>query len=217
MSTAENSKLYTFGEELTNCITHGVGAGLSIAALVLLIVRAACHAPAGHTGSCVVGFTIFGSTLILLYMMSTLYHAMLPPGARHVFKILDHSAIYVLIAGTYTAFCLSILRGPIGWTLFGLIWGLAAIGITFDAVYNCRLKWLSLPLYLFMGWLVVIAIKPLLVLLPAISLKFLVWGGVLYTVGAVFFVMKRKWMHAIWHLFVLAGSILHFFAVYFAI
>ncbi len=217
MSAAEQLDEYSFGEELTNSISHGIGALLSIAALVLLIVRAACHAPAGGTAACVVGFTIFGVTLVILYTMSTLYHSMLPRAARFVFKILDHSAIYLLIAGTYTAFCLSILRGPMGWTLFGLIWGLAALGITMDSVYACRLTWLSIPLYLVMGWLVIIALRPLLAAIPPLSLKFLVLGGIAYTVGTVFFIIDKKWLHAVWHFFVLAGSILHFFSVYFAV
>lgn len=217
MSTAEQADEYTLGEELVHSISHGIGTLLSIAALVLLIVRAATHAPDGATAPCVVGFTIFGATLIVLYTMSTLYHSMLPRPARRVFKILDHSAIYLLIAGTYTAFCLSILRGPMGWTLFGLIWGLAVFGVTMDSVYDCRLTWLSVPLYLLMGWLVVIAIGPLLAVIPPLSLKFLVAGGIAYTVGAVFFIIDTKWLHAVWHFFVLAGSILHFFAVFYAL
>lgn len=217
MADTKLEKFYTFGEELTNCISHGIGTMLSISALVLLIIRAAVHAPAGHTGACVVGFTIFGVTLVLLYSMSTLYHAMLPDGARKVFRILDHTSIYALIAGTYTAFCLSILRGGWGWSLFGVIWGLAVLGITLDAVFACRLKKFSLVLYLLMGWLMVIAIRPLLAVIPPISMKFLVWGGILYTAGAVFFVIRKKWMHTVWHFFVLTGSILHFFAVYFVI
>ena len=208
---------YSFAEELVNSISHGIGALLSTAALVLLIVRAATHAPVGRTGSCVVGFTIFGVALLILYLMSTLYHSMLPRKARHVFKILDHSAIYILIAGTYTAFCLSILYGAMGWTLFGLIWGLAALGVTLDSVFDCRLKWVSLPLYILMGWLVLIAIKPLMANLPPLSLRFLVIGGVSYTAGCLFFVLRHKWMHAIWHFFVLGGSICHFFSVFFAI
>ena len=217
MSAVEKADEYTLAEELIHSISHGIGSLLSIAALVLLIVRAATHAPAQATASCVVGFTIFGVTLFILYTMSTLYHARLPHTARFVFKILDHSAIYLLIAGTYTAFCLSILRGSMGWTLFGLIWGLALFGVTMDAVFACRLTWLSVPLYLIMGWLVLIAIKPLLAVIPPLSLTYLVIGGVAYTVGAVFFIIDRKWLHAIWHFFVLAGSITHFFAVFYAV
>ena len=217
MSTAEKADEYTLAEELIHSISHGIGSLLSIAALVLLIVRAATHAPAQATASCVVGFTIFGVTLFILYTMSTLYHARLPRTARFVFKILDHSAIYLLIAGTYTAFCLSILRGSMGWTLFGLIWGLALFGVTMDAVFACRLTWLSIPLYLIMGWLVLIAIKPLLAVIPPLSLTYLVIGGIAYTVGAVFFIIDKKWLHAIWHFFVLAGSITHFFAVFYAV
>lgn len=217
MATAEQVDEYTLPEELFHSISHGIGSLLSIAALVLLIVRAATHAPDHATASCVVGFTIFGVTLFLLYTMSTLYHARLPRTARFVFKILDHSAIYLLIAGTYTAFCLSILRGAMGWTLFGLIWGMAVVGVVLDSVYACRLTWVSIPLYLVMGWLVLIAIKPLLAVIPPLSLTYLVIGGVAYTVGAVFFIIDSKWLHAVWHLFVLAGSVMHFFAVYYAV
>lgn len=213
----DSGRLYSFGEEMVNSISHGLGAALSVAALALLIVRAVFHAPEGQTASCVVGFTIFGASLVLLYLMSTLYHSMLPRRARRVFKILDHSAIYILIAGTYSAFCLSVLLGPTGWTLFGLVWGLAAIGVTLDAVFDCRLKWVSLPLYLFMGWLVLIVIRPLMAVIPPLSLNFLLIGGVSYTLGSLFFVMKLKWMHGVWHGFVLAGSVFHFFAVYFAV
>ena len=214
---AERKNPYSLAEELISSISHGIGALLSVAALVLLVIRAVGHAPDSATASCVVGFTIFGVTMILLYTMSTLYHSMLPRRARFVFKILDHSAIYLLIAGTYTAFCLSILRGALGWTLFGLIWGLAAVGITLDSVFLCRLKWISFLLYLAMGWLVLFAVRPLVAVITPLSLKFLIFGGVSYTVGAVFFAIKKKWLHSIWHLFVLAGSILHFFAVFYAV
>ena len=219
MSAVEKADEYTLAEELIHSISHGIGSLLSIAALVLLIVRAATHAPAQATASCVVGFTIFGVTLFILYTMSTLYHARLPHTARFVFKILDHSAIYLLIAGTYTAFCLSILRGSMGWTLFGLIWGLALFGVTMDAVFACRLTWLSIPLCEVKDGEspVVAAAKQVLASIAPTGIVFLVTGGVAYTVGAVFFIIDRKWLHAIWHFFVLAGSITHFFAVFYAV
>ena len=216
-SATEQADEYTLPEELFHSISHGIGSLLSIAALVLLIVRAATHAPDQAAASSVVGFTIFGVTLFVLYTMSTLYHARLPRAARRVFKVLDHSAIYLLIAGTYTAFCLSILRGAMGWTLFGLIWGMAVVGIVLDSVFVCRLTWVSIPLYLLMGWLVLIAVKPLLAVIPPLSLTYLVIGGVAYTVGAIFFIIDTKWLHAVWHLFVLAGSVMHFFAVFYAV
>ncbi len=209
--------IYSLGEELVHSISHGIGALLSIAALVLLIIRAVSNAPEGRLAGCVVGFTLFGSSLIILYLMSTLYHSMLPRRARYVFKILDHSAIYILIAGTYSAFCLSVLPTASCWTLFGIIWGLAILGVTLDSVFGCRLVWVSFPLYLIMGWLALAVVRSLLVILPSISITFLLLGGISYTLGCAFFALKRKWMHGVWHLFVLAGSVLHFFAVYFAI
>ncbi len=210
--------LYPLGEEIANAITHGIGTLLAISALVLLIIRAACQAPIGQTGAYVTGYAIFGSSLILLYCMSTLYHALSCRRAKAVFCKLDHSAIYVLIAGTYTAYCLSVLYGPTGWTLFGVIWFLATIGIVIHSIYGNRDRWFSLVLYLIMGWLVIVFAERLCILLPASSWKFLLYGGISYTFGCLFFVMKGiPWMHAIWHLFVLAGSILHFFSLYYAI
>ena len=210
-------KRYTIGEEIANAITHGIGTLLSIAALVVLIVRAVKHAPSEATASYVVGFTIFGSSLIILFLFSTLYHA-LPLGAKKVFGIFDHCSIYILIGGTYTAYCLTALRGAIGWTIFGIIWGAAVVGIVFYAVFGSRMRLLSLFTYSPMGWVVVVAIKPLTERLPAISFRFLVLGGVLYPAGCIFYALKKvKWMHGIWHLFVLGGSIMHFFSLYFSI
>ncbi len=210
---------YTLGEEIANARTHGIGVFLSISALVLLVIRAACNAPEGLTGPYVVGFSIFGSSLVLLYSMSTLYHAISNPRAKHVFSILDHSTIYVLIAGTYTAFCLSALYGASGWVLFGVVWFLAVTGILIDLFCPNRVKkWLSLTLYLVMGWICLIVIRPLSQAMPSISMVCLFVGGVSYTVGCLFFVMKKiRWMHSIWHLFVLGGSVMHFFSLYFSI
>lgn len=206
---------YTFGEELVNSISHGIGAALSIAALVLLIVKAAICGPEQGYAECVVGYTIFGASLVILYLMSTLYHSLSFTRAEKVFQILDHSAIYILIAGSYSAFALTILLGPLGWTIFGVNWGLAILGITLEAVWGCRLQRLSLTLYLLMGWLILLAIKPLIASMPPLSLTLLAAGGVSYTLGCVFFVMKNRFMHGVWHFFVLAGSALHFFAAYF--
>lgn len=210
-------KRYTVGEEVVNAITHGVGALLSIAGLVLLVIRAVQCAPEEYKSRCVVGFTIFGASLVVLYLFSTLYHA-LPLGAKRVFGIFDHCSIYILIAGTYTAYCLTVLRGALGWSIFGLIWGLAVVGIVLYAVFGSRLRVLSAITYIPMGWLVIFAVKPLKEHLPLLSFRFLIVGGVLYTVGCVFYAMKKiKWMHGVWHLFVLAGSIMHFFSVYYSV
>ncbi|MFI3257206.1 MAG: hemolysin III family protein [Spirochaetales bacterium] len=199
-------------------MTHGIGAGLAVAALVLLIVKAVFYAPPGQTAYYVVSWTIFGSTLIILYMMSTLYHALTPRKAKAVFAIFDHSAIYLLIAGTYTPFCLGSLRGSVGWTLFGIIWGLAIIGIVMYSIFGKKARVFSVITYLIMGWLIVFAFGPMRQVLPQTSLSFLIAGGSAYTLGVIFYSLKKiKWMHPIWHLFVLAGSIFHFFAVYFSI
>lgn len=212
------SKRYTIGEEIFNSITHGIGAGLAIAATVLLCIKAALYSPVGLTSYYVVGWSVFGASLILLYLMSTLYHALTPAKAKKVFAIFDHASIYFLIAGTYTPFCLTALRGTLGWTLFGIIWGLAIVGITLYAIFGKRLRAASAITYILMGWLILFAINPLISALPKISIIYLILGGVAYTLGVIFYAMKnKKWMHSIWHLFVLAGSIFHFFAVYLSI
>ena len=197
-------------QEIWNSITHGLGALLSIAALVILIVTAVRNGNAWH----VVSFTIFGSTLVILYMASTIYHALLPRSAKNVFERLDHSGIFLLIAGTYTPFLLTNMRGVWGWTLFGIIWGLAIAGIVFKSIYLNKYRKLSVAVYVMMGWLFVIALKPMLQSVPAVSLKYLLIGGIFYTSGVLFYAW-RKWFyhHAVWHLFVLAGSIFHFFSV----
>jgi len=212
------TKRYSIGEEIFNSITHGIGAGLAIAALVLLIVKAALRSPAGQTPYYVVSWTLFGSSLVILYLMSTLYHALTPPKAKSVFSIFDHASIYILIAGTYTPFCLASLNGALGWTLFGIIWGLAVIGITLYSIFGNKLRTASVITYILMGWLIIFAFKSMYRVLPNISIMFLIGGGLAYTAGVLFYAMKNhKWMHSIWHLFVMAGSVLHFFAVYFSI
>lgn len=212
-----NPKRYSIGEEIFNSVTHGIGTGLAIAALVLLLVRVADVSPEPQ-GLYYTACAVFGSTLILLYLMSTLYHALTPFGAKKVFAIFDHSSIYLLIAGTYTPFCLAALRGAFGWTLFGIIWGLAILGVTFYAVFGNRIRALSAVTYVLMGWLIVFAFKPLKNILPHDCIVFLLTGGAAYTAGVIFYALKKiKWMHCIWHLFVLAGSILHFFSIYYMI
>ncbi len=211
-------KIYSTGEEIFNSVTHGIGAGLAVAALVLLIVKAALYAPAELKAQYIVSWTIFGSCLVVLYMMSTLYHALTPPKVKAVFSIFDHCAIYLLIAGTYTPFCLATLHGTTGWILFGIIWGMTILGITCYSIFGKKLKVLYVITYIIMGWLIVFAYKPMKEVMPPICLVFLIAGGVAYTVGVIFYSLKKvKWMHPIWHFFVLAGSILHFFSVYYSI
>jgi hemolysin III len=202
----------SFREELLNSITHGAGVLLSIAALVLLIVLSTSHGSASHVVSC----TIFGVTLILLYSASTLYHSFRKPKVKSVLKILDHSCIYLLIAGTYTPFLLVPLRGILGWTMFAVIWLLAVSGIIFKIFFVHRFKIISTIAYVFMGWIIIFAIKPLIDSLPSGGVVWLIAGGLAYSLGVIFYAWKKlPFNHAIWHLFVLAGSICHFFAVIF--
>ena len=203
-------KKYSFGEEIANSITHGVGVLLSIAALVILVVIALKYGDIWH----LVSFSIFGTTLILLYLASTLYHSFPQQAVKRILKIIDHSAIFLLIAGTYTPFMLVHLRSPLGWTLFGVVWGLALGGIVLKSFYMSRFKRLSLVLYIFMGWLSVFAFQEMLQHMSYNAILFLILGGVFYTSGVIFYVWKRlPYGHAIWHVFVLAGSIFHFFSV----
>lgn len=212
------TKRYSIGEEIFNSITHGIGAGLAIAALVLLIVKAALRSPEGQTAYYVTSWTLFGASLVILYLMSTLYHALTPPKAKSIFSVFDHASIYILIAGTYTPFCIASLNGALGWTLFGIIWALAITGITLYSVFGSKLRAASVITYILMGWLIIFAFKSMYGVLPRISIIFLIGGGLAYTAGVLFYAMKnRKWMHSIWHLFVMAGSVLHFFSVYFSI
>ena len=207
-----NLPRYTLGEELFNSISHGIGACLSVAALVLCIVRAALHG----TAAGVVGASIYGSTLVILYCMSTLYHAITNQTARRVFRVFDHTSIYLLIAGTYTPITLVTLKGAVGWTLFGIVWGIAVLGIVLNAISIERFKKFSMVSYIVMGWAVVISVKDIIANMPRGGLIFLLLGGIAYTVGIIFYALKKvKFMHSVWHFFVLAGSILQFFAVYF--
>jgi hemolysin III len=197
-------------EELANSITHGVGLALSIAGFVVLLVLAAVRGSAWH----IVGCAIYGTTLICVYTASTLYHSILRPKFRRILKILDHSAIYLLIAGTYTPFLLVNLRGAWGWSLLGVVWGLTAAGIVFKVWFVDRFQFLSTAIYIAMGWLALVAVKPLLAAVPIAGFIWLVAGGLLYTIGVLFFAWKRvPYNHAIWHIFVMAGSICHFLAV----
>ena len=206
----KNGKRYTLGEETFSAVTHGIGAGLSVAALVTMVVRAARSADA----YAVVAATLFGAALIILYTMSTLYHALAPEKAKRVFRIFDHVTIFFLIAGTYTPYLLVTLRGPLGWTLFGILWGLAITGIVFDAIMLDRFRKIEMILYVAMGWCIIFASKSVLASLASTGFILLLAGGLCYTVGIVFYAMKTvRYMHSIWHLFVLAGSICHYFSV----
>lgn len=198
---------YSFGEELANSVTHGVGAALSIAALVTLLVYSANYQDPWRA----VGFSIYGAALFLLYLASTLYHSFSGPKIKSVFRLLDHSSIFLLIAGTYTPVTLIAMRGPWGWTLFGLIWGLAAAGVVFKLFFTGRFAAVSLGFYAAMGWIALIAIHPMLTMLPTGLLLWIIAGGLFYTCGTAFYVWKSlPYHHAVWHVFVLAGSIAHF-------
>jgi hemolysin III len=208
-------KLYTLGEEVAHALTHGLGIVLAIAGLAVLVARAALYGDAWH----MVGASIFGATLVLMYTASTLYHG-IPgehlPNAKRVLRVIDHSSIYLLIAGTYTPFTLVTLNGPWGWSLFGVTWGLALAGVIFKIFATGRFEKLSLAIYLGMGWCAVVAIKPLVATLAPGGLALLVGGGLAYTGGVVFYALDHKrYFHAIWHAFVLAGSVLQYFAVLF--
>ncbi|MEZ7173167.1 hemolysin III family protein [Sporosarcina sp. OR05] len=199
----------TKNEELWNAITHGIGFVLSIPALVLLVLAGIRHG----TAIAIVSFTLFGVSMLLLFLMSTLLHSM-PIKLKKLFSIFDHSAIYLLIAGTYTPFLLVTIKGALGWTLFGIIWGLAIIGILFKVFFIHKYEVVSLLFYIVMGWLIIFAIKPLYMLLPTEGLILLVAGGVLYTFGSVFYAWRKiPYNHAIWHVFVLAGSTAMYFSV----
>ena len=197
-------------EEIANSITHGIGAGLAATALALLVTFS------GRMGDPwrIVSFSIYGATLVLLYSASTLYHGFRNPKLKSLFRIFDHAAIYLLIAGTYTPFLLVTIRGAWGWSLFGVTWGFAILGVIQAIFFLDRLKLFSIVAYLAMGWLIVIAMKPLMAALPLGGLIWIAIGGACYTLGVVFYVTKRiPFNHAIWHLFVLGGSISHFFAM----
>jgi hemolysin III len=198
-------------EEIANSLSHGIAFLAAAAALPMLVA----HAAGDGSPSAIVGASVFGSTMVLLYFVSMLYHALPHGSVKRVFLILDHGAIYLLIAGTYTPFALGVLRGAWGWSLFGVVWGLALLGIVFKGVFGTRYPALSTGLYLIMGWLVLIAAKTLLLHVPAAGLLWLLAGGIAYTLGVVFFVLDERvrFAHFVWHLFVIAGTACHFMAV----
>jgi hemolysin III len=200
----------TPAEELANSITHAIGGLLAAAALALMVAFAADRGDARR----VVSVSVYGATLVFMYVASTAYHLVTPPRAKRVMRILDHSSIYLLIAGTYTPVALCAMRGPWGWSLFGVTWGLAVVGVVIKSFYVERYELLSTLLYVVMGWIVLIAVKPLWAALPAGGLAWLLGGGVAYTAGVAFFVWDHlPFNHAIWHLFVILGTVCHFFAV----
>ncbi len=205
-------KQYSTGEEILNSISHGAGAVFAACGTALLIVLAAFFSDAWG----IVSSAVYGFSLIVLYTMSTLYHAITNARAKRVMRVLDHSSIFLLIAGTYTPISLVTLRGPLGWVVFGLVWGSAVIGIVFNAVSIERFKKLSLILYIASGWAVVIAAKPMIVTMRPGGLWLLLIGGLFYTGGIFFYVQKkRRWFHGIWHLFVLFGSVAHYLSILF--
>ena len=198
-------------EEIANSISHGIGLIAALIGTPFLITQAAQNGD----GQYVAGATVFGASILLLYLGSTLYHALPPGKAKRAFRIIEHSAIFLLIAGTYTPFTLGVLRGAWGWTLFGMVWGLAAIGLALKAFYQASRPILFTTLYLLMGWVIVIAIEPMLANVPTTGLLWLLAGGLSYTVGVVFFATdsRLKYGHFIWHLFVMGGTVCHYFAV----
>jgi hemolysin III len=210
MTTADPQRLMI--EELANSITHGIGLALSIAGFAALIVLAVVYGDASQIAGC----AVFGATLVFLYAASTLYHSFRKPRLKEALKIVDHCAIFLLIAGTYTPFTLVNLRGLWGWTLFGLVWTLSLVGIFFKILCVNRFKVFSVLLYLAMGWICLIAAKPLVALIPLGGILWLLAGGMFYTVGVIFFACNKiPFNHTIWHLFVMAGSICHYLAVMF--
>ncbi|MEC5423941.1 hemolysin III family protein [Virgibacillus sp. C22-A2] len=206
------AETHTFskGEEIANAITHGIGAVLSIAGLVVLIVYSSLYGNAWH----VVSFTIFGSTMVILYLSSTMVHALPQGKAKDLFEIFDHASIYLFIAGTYTPFTFIIIQGALGWTMFGIIWGLAIAGTVFKAYFVKKYLFTSTILYIAMGWMVTMGWNQIVENLNINGLILFVIGGVCYTFGAIFYVWRGfKYHHAVWHLFVIAGTTAHFFCV----
>jgi hemolysin III len=206
-----SARTYPYWEEFVNVLSHGIGFLLSVAALSLMVVFASLDGNAWH----IVGVSVFGASLVVLYLASTLFHWSVRPKIRKYLNVFDHSAIYLLIAGTYTPFLLVTLNGPWGWSLFGVIWGLAIAGVVFKMFFTGRFDKLSLLIYVLMGWLILIAIVPLIQNLSTMGLIWLLIGGISYSIGAVFYLLNKfPFNHAIFHFWVLGGSISHFFAVF---
>ncbi len=210
-STLSNSRAQSPGEEIANSVSHGIAVVAALIGTPFLIVNAARHGGA----ALIVGTSVFAATAMCLYLASTLYHALPAGKAKRVFRIIEHSAIFLLIAGTYTPFTLGVLGGAWGWTLFGLVWSLAVAGVLLKAAATMSHPILSTALYLSMGWLIVLAVEPLLARVPTAGLLWLLAGGLSYTVGVAFFATdsRLRYGHFIWHLFVMAGTAFHYFAV----
>jgi len=208
--TLNLNRQQTLGEEIANSISHGVGFLAAVAITPLLVIKAIPMGAAAITGA-----AIFGATMVVLYLASTLYHAFPNNRAKRLFRIFDHSAIFLLIAGTYTPFTLSVLPGVWGWTLFGIVWSLAIVGVVIKSIHRIGTSKLSMALYLGMGWLAILAIKPLYDAMPAWGLFWLLAGGLMYSMGIVFFAYDHKirYSHFVWHLFVMAGTACHVVAV----
>lgn len=207
---SKHHRTYSVGEEIANAVSHGIGILFSVAAIAVLAVVAAVRGNGWH----LVGFSIFGFSMFVLYTASTVYHAVPVKSAKRVLDIIDHSSIFILIAGTYTPICLTVLRETSGWWLFAFQWGIALFGIVMKAFLIDKFRNLSVILYILMGWMVVFMWNDFVGAAPAASVWFLAGGGIAYTAGTIFYALKRvKWCHSIWHLFVLSGTVLHFFAV----
>jgi hemolysin III len=207
---ASRERTQSPGEEIANSISHGVAFLAAVAAAPVLVLSAARHDGAAR----IAGASVFAAAMVLLYLTSTLYHALPRNRAKRVFQVLDHAAIFLMIAGTYTPFTLGVLRGTWGWTLLGLVWGLALAGVVLTAAGGVRYPKLTTGLYLAMGWLILIAVKPLWLRMPSSGLIWLGAGGIAYTVGVVFYAANRvRYSHFVWHLFVITGTTCHFFAV----
>jgi len=207
---ASRERTQSPGEEIANGVSHGLGLLAAIAAAPVLVLSAVEHDGTAR----IVGASVFAAAMVMLYLTSTLYHLLPGDRAKRVFQVLDHAAIFLMIAGTYTPFTLGVLRGTWGWTLFGLVWGLAIAGVVLTAAGGVRYPKLRTSLYLAMGWLIVIAVKPLCQRMPPEGLFWLLAGGIAYTVGVVFYAAKRiRYTHFVWHLFVITGTACHFIAV----
>ncbi len=206
----------TPGEEIANAILHGIGALLAIAGLVLLTLRAnELLGGRGGGALAVSSYIIYTACLICMFLASTLYHAIEHEMTKQIFRILDHSAIYLLIAGTYTPFCLTVFKGPFGWTLFGIEWALAVLGIVFYAVNYKPLKKIEIAVYILMGWAIVVGWNPLYKAVPRISLILLISGGIAYTLGTIWYIQKiRRGTHVAWHVFVLIGAVCHWWSIW---
>ena len=202
---------YSLGEELVSSISHGIGSLLSVAALVVGVVFAALYGDAW----CVVNMAVYGAMLVILYTMSTIYHGLRPNNGKRVFRIIDHCSVFLLIAGTYTPLTLISLRGLVGWILFGVVWTAAILGIVLNAVNINKYKVFSMICYIAMGWVIIFAFKPLMDAMAPAGIWLLLGGGFFYTVGAILYGIgkKKKYVHSVWHFFVLAGSILHYFSI----